>query len=122
MPFNRIHPQKRMKLTGRETSELIKHAAVSPDQRLQKLGGLIRNIDMQCPSAFGISMDPEMCRLEGRVLSAPKLEYGNGKCINVGTKGAWNLLQAPFLRGMELKSWAVVSLDPKDRHYKGKAD
>lgn len=118
---NRIHPQKRMKLTGRETSEFIKHAAVPPDRRLLELDGLVRSTNMQCPSAFGVSMSHEMCGVEARVIPPPKLEYGNNKCINVGTKGAWNLLQAPFLRGVELKSWAIVSLDSRVREYKGKA-
>lgn len=94
-------------------------AAVVPDKRLNRTRDLIQKIDMKCPKAFGISLDSQTISIESRILPSPKLEYGATKCIDAGTKGAWNLLQTPFLRGKELRSWAVVSLDERDKQYKG---
>ncbi|GMH32738.1 hypothetical protein BSKO_00572 [Bryopsis sp. KO-2023] len=111
--------EKKTKLSGKETNEIVKRAAVAPDERLRKIGSLIQKIDMKCPQSFGLSVNPRMSQVEARVLPTPKLEYGKSKCVDVGNRGAWNLLQTPFLKGFELKSWALVSLDGKDRQYRG---
>jgi hypothetical protein len=49
------------------------------------------------------------------VLPQPALAYGRPLAMDVGTRGAWNLRNAAFVRGAELNCWAVLSLVPQQR-------
>ncbi len=61
---------------------------------------------------------PPLLRLpqvDARVLPQPALAYGRPQAMDVGTRGAWNLRNAAFVRGAELNCWAVLSFVPQNR-------
>lgn len=49
-------------------------------------------------------------QVEGRILPQPHLRYRRPECMDVGTQGQWNLLDAQFYHGEEIKSWVLCSL------------
>lgn len=61
---------------------------------------------------FGMSINPRMLEVDYRVLPAPTLAYG-GKKLNPTEKGEWwfkDAEQMPFVRGAQLRSYAILSL------------
>jgi hypothetical protein len=58
---------------------------------------------------------PLPAQVDARVLPQPALAYGRPAAMDVGTRGAWNLRNAAFVRGAELNCWAVLSLVPQGR-------
>jgi hypothetical protein len=88
------------KCTGEMTAQIIRHAAVVPDERFKNLLGsmgsaqsLIGTIKSDpTTAAFGVSdfeLDP--MTVACRLLPPPKLRYGNQE-FNPGLAGSWNIM------------------------------
>jgi eukaryotic translation initiation factor 2C len=56
--------------------------------------------------AFGISIDPQMAVVPGRVLDPPRVAYPN--CTLEVQNGSWNLIKVKFQRGARVGSWWVM--------------
>jgi hypothetical protein len=96
-------------------------AAVPPGDRQNKtLEVLIKKARLASDAtarAFDIKVDaqPKLLAVKGRVLPAPRLTYGQGKCLNPGDRGAWNLMDVKLVRPVVLESFAVVCYVHKQR-------
>ena len=67
------------KLTDMQTSTMIKATARSAPDRELEINNLIRRADFNADSllqTFGVSVSNQMTEVQGRVLPAPKLQYG----------------------------------------------
>ena len=59
-------------------------------------------------------MDTKMVGLQGRVLKAPDMEYGE-KQLARPSKGAWDMGRGgyTFKKSVELKYWSIINLDDR---------
>ncbi|RHZ52928.1 hypothetical protein CDV55_103026 [Aspergillus turcosus] len=79
--------------------------------------GLTRKIDrllgppdgVACLRSFGCSVNQTMITVPARVLSAPVVNYGQGREI-LTEAGTWNLQGIQFLTPARVRSWTVMSI------------
>lgn len=94
---------------------MIKFAVQRPPQRLQdimtKAAALSWNTD-PILKEFGIRMDPNMAKVNARLIQNPEIQFGGGK-HNPGTSGRWDLRGKKFLKPnpQPLVSWAFVAVE-----------
>jgi len=111
-------PEQRQRLLtdARVSSELIRASAVPPGERRRQIEEAVsRHVAHPRAThdeAFGIVVSNEMVRLEGRVLTPPKVMYKGGKILQPSA-GAWNLKDLVLLNPPthSLNAWALVTLD-----------
>uniref|UniRef100_A0A915DE13 PAZ domain-containing protein n=1 Tax=Ditylenchus dipsaci TaxID=166011 RepID=A0A915DE13_9BILA len=100
------------KLTDTQTSTMIKATARSAPEREKEISALVRRAEFtNDPFAheFGISITPTMTEVKGRVLSAPKLQYGGRtKATAMPNQGVWDMRGKQFHTGIEVKIWAIA--------------
>uniref|UniRef100_A0A0N4Z625 Protein argonaute-1 n=1 Tax=Parastrongyloides trichosuri TaxID=131310 RepID=A0A0N4Z625_PARTI len=100
------------KLTDTQTSTMIKATARSAPEREREISNLVRKAEFtKDPFAaeFGISINPVMTELKGRVLQAPKLLYGGRtKTTALPNQGVWDMRNKHFHTGVEVKVWAIA--------------
>jgi hypothetical protein len=73
--------QRCKKLNDKLVSAMIKKTACPPVRREDKIRKIVSKAGFSSDSylhEFGITVDPNMCELEGRVLPPPELQYGQG--------------------------------------------
>ncbi|GAX84399.1 hypothetical protein CEUSTIGMA_g11821.t1 [Chlamydomonas eustigma] len=101
-----------------ETREILRLAAVDPEQRQRTvLDILVKKAKLHedpVARAFGIKLEaqPKMMEVPARILPSPHLEYG-GVHINPGNKGDWNIMNTRLYRPVTVTSFAVVSYMPE---------
>ncbi|GJE99955.1 Piwi-domain-containing protein [Phanerochaete sordida] len=106
-------------LPDKATAEMIKVACNPPafnanlivNQGFELLGLRGNNSTLV---SFGITVDPEMTVVPGRVLPPPKVVYRNNQQLSA-RDGGWNLIDVKFHRGGDLSNWAVL-LVQEGRH------
>uniref|UniRef100_A0A7E4W4Z4 Protein argonaute-1 n=1 Tax=Panagrellus redivivus TaxID=6233 RepID=A0A7E4W4Z4_PANRE len=100
------------KLTDTQTSTMIKATARSAPEREREISNLVRNADFtRDPYAqeFGVTIQPNMTEVKGRVLNAPKLLYGGRtKMTALPNQGVWDMRGKQFHTGIEVKIWAIA--------------
>jgi eukaryotic translation initiation factor 2C len=97
------------KLDERQMSNMIKFAVEAPPERKKAIQHGLDMLDHARDPVlqhFGISVDTNMKIVDGRLLPAPKVQYGVGSATP-GTSGRWDLKGKKFLTGnsVPLKSW-----------------
>ncbi|GMH37755.1 hypothetical protein BSKO_05628 [Bryopsis sp. KO-2023] len=116
--FATIIPGQVVKVIQRShTERMIKVAAQQPSDRAGYVESLVKSrrgaasvSNNESAKAFGISMDrPSLEKVDARILPQPFLKYRRPECMDVGTRGHWNLLSAQFYHAGEIRSWALVS-------------
>ncbi|KAJ1394326.1 Ribonuclease H-like superfamily [Sesbania bispinosa] len=60
----------------------------------------------------GISISNGFTQVEGRVLPAPRLKFGNGEDLNP-RNGRWNFGNKKFVRPTKIERWAVVNFSAR---------
>lgn len=100
------------KLTDVQTSTMIKATARSAPEREREISTLVRKAEFSAdPFAheFGITINPAMTEVKGRVLSAPKLLYGGrSRATAVPNQGVWDMRGKQFHTGIDVKVWAIA--------------
>ncbi|EFP03408.1 hypothetical protein CRE_09584 [Caenorhabditis remanei] len=100
------------KLTDSQTSTMIKATARTAPERERDIANLVRKAEFSAdPFAheFGITINPAMTEVKGRVLMAPKLLYGGRQnSTAVPNQGVWDLRGKQFHTGIEVRVWAIV--------------
>lgn len=108
------------KLLDEQTASMIIVAAKPPNVNAQAIttAGLtelgFRAGASTVIQAFGGLIGPEMSVVPGRILSAPRIEYGKGQ-PRVDEKASWNLRDVKFAVGGSLEQWAVLSIQDGGR-------
>ncbi|KAF8711992.1 hypothetical protein AX14_013179 [Amanita brunnescens Koide BX004] len=102
---------RRGRLTPPETKAMIRSACRPPWENAEAivnkgLPSLGLTQDTSSLDAFGISIDPNMAVIPGRVLIPPKVAYP-GRTLTV-QNGAWNLIGSKFQRGARVDSWWYI--------------
>ena len=81
------------KLNDVQTSNMIRHTAISAPQREKEINRVIRDANFgsdKVANEFGIKVGSEMMKLKGRVLDPPKLTYrGEVQVQPKHGKGSW---------------------------------
>ncbi|XP_076457162.1 protein argonaute-2-like isoform X4 [Babylonia areolata] len=105
------------KLTDMQTSTMIKATARSAPDREKEINNLVRKANFNADpylQTFGISISTQMMEVEGRVLSAPKLQYGGRtKAQAVPNQGVWDMRGKQFYYGIEIRVWAIACFAPQ---------
>ncbi|KHJ99080.1 piwi domain protein, partial [Oesophagostomum dentatum] len=100
------------KLTDTQTSTMIKATARSAPEREREIANLVRKAEFSAdPFAheFGIAINSAMTEVKGRVLSAPKLQYGGrNKATALPNQGVWDMRGKQFHTGIDVKVWAIA--------------
>ncbi|CAB3400830.1 unnamed protein product [Caenorhabditis bovis] len=100
------------KLTDVQTSTMIKATARSAPEREREISNLVRKAEFSAdPFAheFGITINPAMTEVKGRVLSAPKLLYGGRtRATAVPNQGVWDMRGKQFHTGIDVRVWAIA--------------
>jgi len=91
------------KVTGDMTAQLIRHAAVKPDERWQYITGEDSVVNVlrgdSTTGVFGInciSREPISCAT--KILPSPKIQYGAGATSEPGFRGEWRMERLKFAR------------------------
>lgn len=100
------------KLTDTQTSMMIRATAKNAPDREQEINNLVSKAnfnDNPYLKDFGITIDHTMVQVTGRVLPAPRLQYGGRHMVQVEPrKGQWDMRQKQFHQGVEVHKWAIV--------------
>ncbi|KAB5542391.1 Piwi domain-containing protein [Coniochaeta sp. 2T2.1] len=103
------------KLTPNETSKMIKFAVQRPPARLDDIMTKARALKWKedpILHEFGIGIDPNMAKVNARIIPNPEIQFGGGQKHNPGTTGRWDLRGKKFFKPCPaLKSWAFVALE-----------
>ncbi|XP_005107586.1 protein argonaute-2 isoform X1 [Aplysia californica] len=105
------------KLTDMQTSTMIKATARSAPDREKEINNLIRKANFNADpylQTFGISINTQMMDVQGRVLTAPKLQYGGRtKAQAIPNQGVWDMRGKQFYQGIEIRVWAIACFAPQ---------
>ncbi|KIK92862.1 hypothetical protein PAXRUDRAFT_829570 [Paxillus rubicundulus Ve08.2h10] len=74
--------------------------------------------------AFGVTVDPEMATVPGRILDMPGVSYSRNATAKIDKQRAsWNLVNVKFAVGAQLDKWAVLVIkDSNHTDFKGMED
>ncbi|OQR82280.1 Argonaute1 (AGO1), partial [Achlya hypogyna] len=100
------------KVSDNQVASMIRFTCTKPEERRRKVEEQVKAAHFEtdnCLAAFGATINPKMIAVEARVLPDPELLYGN-QATERPRDGAWNLRGKGFYEGMEIKSFAIISL------------
>ncbi|XP_050315096.1 protein argonaute-2 isoform X3 [Anthonomus grandis grandis] len=112
------------KLTDMQTSTMIKATARSAPDREREINNLVRRADFnndEYVQEFGLTISTSMMEVRGRVLPAPKLQYGGRVASLSGqskqqacpNQGVWDMRGKQFFTGVEIRVWAIACFAPQ---------
>ena len=105
------------KLTDMQTSTMIKATARSAPDREREINNLVRKADLNNDpyvQEFGLNISRNLMEVRGRVLPAPKLQYGGRtKQQALPNQGVWDMRGKQFFSGVDIKEWAIACFAPQ---------
>jgi len=105
------------KLTDMQTSTMIKATARSAPDREKEINNLVRKADLNNDpyvQEFGLNISRSLMEVRGRVLPAPKLQYGGRtKQQALPNQGVWDMRGKQFFSGVDIKEWAIACFAPQ---------
>ena len=104
------------KLTDTQTSTMIRATARSAPDREREIANLVNKADFNNDpyvKEFDLQISPTMMEVKGRVLPAPRLQYG-GRTKQQATpvQGVWDMRGKQFHTGVEIRVWAIACFAP----------
>ncbi|KAL1701693.1 ribonuclease H-like domain-containing protein [Schizophyllum commune] len=105
------------------TAEMVKFSTLNPRARFDAIlrGREVLGYDRsEWLQQFGIAIDKTPIQVESRTLAAPVIQYGprsgTRQAENMSVRdGAWNMKNKRLIKPMPLKSWAVMSLEGREK-------
>ncbi|CAI2314807.1 unnamed protein product [Caenorhabditis sp. 36 PRJEB53466] len=105
------------KLNEQQIANLIKATSRNASERKEAVMKLRNRIDLDedpYGTQFGLSVNAEMMKIEGRVLLPPKLVYSSPMtrqqdCVTTPNNGTWDMRGKNFYSGIQISKWALVS-------------
>jgi len=100
-------------LQGQETADFIKWATSPAFVRMQQITDNVKRFawhSLSIPKAMGLSVDPSMLHVRGRLLPCPVVVYGSGTDSRGPESGQWNLRNKRFLKSAGFNSWGLLYL------------
>ncbi|KAJ0984406.1 hypothetical protein J5N97_002762 [Dioscorea zingiberensis] len=102
-------------LSGPQRNSLVASSRQKPLQRLDTLVKAVKKNkynQVQMLASCGISIIDQPVKLDGRVLTAPKLKVGNMEdCIP--SNGRWNFNKKRFWDPVHIDNWAIVNFSAR---------
>jgi eukaryotic translation initiation factor 2C len=104
------------KLTDTQTSTMIRATARSAPDREREISNLVTKADFNNDpyvKEFDLQISQTMMEVKGRVLPAPRLQYGGRtKQQAVPVQGVWDMRGKQFHTGVEIRVWAIACFAP----------
>lgn len=104
------------KLTDTQTSTMIRATARSAPDREREIANLVNKADFNNDPyvrEFDLQISQTMMEVKGRVLPAPRLQYGGRtKQQAVPVQGVWDMRGKQFHTGVEIRVWAIACFAP----------
>ncbi|XP_058728343.1 protein argonaute 4-like [Vicia villosa] len=94
-----------------QRSSLIEMSRQKPQERMRVLSDALKSSNYDSEPMLrncGISITSGFTQVDGRVLEAPRLKFGNGEDFNP-RNGKWNLNNKKFVEPVKIVKWAVVN-------------
>ncbi|OON18282.1 piwi domain protein, partial [Opisthorchis viverrini] len=105
------------KLTDMQTSTMIKATARSAPDREKEINNLVKRANFNADphlQMFGINVNTRMAEIQGRVIPAPKIQYGGRTKAQASPQlGVWDMRGKQFFSGIEIKVWAIACFAPQ---------
>ncbi|XP_067141267.1 protein argonaute-2-like [Centruroides vittatus] len=100
------------KLDDKQVAEMIRNTARSPQVRFNDITKAVKQTceeNKELNRKFGIVINSQPVRVDGRVLTPPVVMYGQLEEI-LPKNGAWDLREKNFYRFIDVEWWAFVSM------------
>jgi eukaryotic translation initiation factor 2C len=113
MEILRITPGQKYKgrLSGAATADMIRATSQKPRERMNQINDAVFQTLKydQNPyiASFGMQVDPELMKIDARILTAPTVIYRNSK-VPDSQSGVWNLRGAKLVNPVVVHSMAFV--------------
>ncbi|ESW13558.1 hypothetical protein PHAVU_008G206600 [Phaseolus vulgaris] len=102
-------------LSTLQRSSLVEKSRQKPQERMRVLTDALSRSNYGSEPMLrncGISISSGFTEVEGRVLQAPRLKFGNGEDFNP-RNGRWNFNQKKLVRPTKIEKWAVVNFSAR---------
>ncbi|CAH3143541.1 unnamed protein product, partial [Porites evermanni] len=114
-----IIPCEKRLLSEQQTAKMIRSTARPAPERRQNIvywaQEMIKTNQKYLREEFQTSVDPEMVKVDGRVLPAPKIKLGPQDQALVPSNGSWNMLDKALHQGAVINTWALACFAPFQR-------
>uniref|UniRef100_A0A803LZQ5 Argonaute 4 n=1 Tax=Chenopodium quinoa TaxID=63459 RepID=A0A803LZQ5_CHEQI len=101
-------------LTVQQRSSLVEKSRQKPQDKIRTLTDAMRRSNYAAEPLLrtcGITINNEFMQVEGRVLAAPKLKFGDGE--DFPRNGRWNVNRKRFSDPVKIKNWVVVNFSAR---------
>ncbi|XP_076337070.1 protein argonaute-2-like isoform X2 [Tachypleus tridentatus] len=105
----------RRKLNDKQISDMVKAMAKGPEERFRAIYERIaqtNRLNKDYNKEFGIRIDENPLKLNGRILQPPTVQYKDNKVPP--RNGTWDLRNSQFFKGAEIDEWVLLSFSRPD--------
>ncbi|XP_058743134.1 protein argonaute 4-like [Vicia villosa] len=102
-------------LSTLQRSSLVEKSRQKPQERMKVLSDALRTSNYGSEPMLrncGISITSGFTQVDGRVLQAPRLKFGNGEDFNP-RNGRWNFNNKKIVQPVKITKWAVVNFSAR---------
>ncbi|XP_027329366.1 protein argonaute 4-like [Abrus precatorius] len=102
-------------LSTLQRASLVEKSRQKPQERMKVLSEALRSSNYGSEPMLrncGISINSGFTEVEGRVLQAPRLKFGNGEDFNP-RNGRWNFNNKKIVKPTKIERWAVVNFSAR---------
>ncbi|XP_061341119.1 protein argonaute 4-like [Gastrolobium bilobum] len=102
-------------LSINQRTSLVERSRQKPQERMKVLSEALKTSNYGSEPMLrncGISISTGFTQVEGRVLPAPKLKFGNGEDFNP-RNGRWNFNNKKFVQPTKVQRWAVANFSAR---------
>ncbi|CAL5190388.1 unnamed protein product [Lathyrus oleraceus] len=102
-------------LSTLQRSSLVEKSRQKPQERMKVLSDALRTSNYGSEPMLrdcGISITSGFTQVDGRVLQAPRLKFGNGEDFNP-RNGRWNFNNKKIVQPAKITKWAVVNFSAR---------
>ncbi|KAF5751651.1 hypothetical protein HS088_TW02G00667 [Tripterygium wilfordii] len=102
-------------LTNLQRASLVEKSRQKPQERMNALSNVLRTSKYDTEPMLrscGISISTSFNQVEGRVLPAPRLRFGNGEDFSP-RNGRWNFNNKKLVEPTKIERWAIVNFSAR---------
>ncbi|MQL41505.1 hypothetical protein EI012_26720, partial [Escherichia coli] len=102
-------------LSTLQRSSLVEKSRQKPQERMRVLSDALKISNYGSEPMLrncGIQINNNFTQVEGRVLQAPRLKFGNGEDFNP-RNGRWNFNNKKIVEPVKIERWAVVNFSAR---------
>ncbi|OIW04162.1 hypothetical protein TanjilG_00722 [Lupinus angustifolius] len=102
-------------LSTLQRASLVEKSRQKPQERMRVLSDALKISNYGAEPMLrncGIQINPSFTQVDGRVLQAPRLKFGNGEDFNP-RNGRWNFNNKKIVDPVKIERWAVVNFSAR---------